>query len=738
VYRQVIARILVVTLLFSSASNSVSNTHAQKSTERTLRNTRRIIVKFKTPEAWNELESTTSGLATHRLNASAMSALGVSAGAKINHVREMSGEAHVIEVASETSDAEFQNVVARLRASSNIEFADPDQIRFPLYVPDDTEYTNQWGLTPPSSGDYGIDAEGAWDIITGSSSIVVAVLDSGILFGHPDLAGRTLSGYDFITDTLVANDGDGKDGDPSDPGDWITVSENASGYFQGCGVSGSSWHGTHVAGTIGAASDNNTGVSGINWVSKILPIRVLGKCGGYDSNIVDGMRWAAGLSVPGVPANPTPAKVLNMSLGGELAFNESGCPSIYQTAIDDIQQQRGAVIVVAAGNSNKNANRFVPANCAGVITVAATTREGDRASYSNYGNVVEIAAPGGSLSDSILSTLNNGTTVPATHGYEYYAGTSMATPHVAGVVSLMLSLKGYLSPNTILSILRDTATPFPSGSTCNTSLCGTGIVNAKAALLAVQALPPLDKKLYLPLTYKGSATGVMRRVGKSRSRSSDARHTARAPSERDNSTLKMKSGQANVCLRSFLPVTFRSGTSLPPPPLGALQNGDFDSGKTIWNGSSTNCDPLIYNVNDPFWQSQINNGANIFPRSGEWSAWFSSYSNTQEQASLNQRFIVQSNAPYLSFYHLIASVENLCVDGAGNDVDVGYVKINNTQLSKYALCAATNTNELWVKPPALDLSAFAGQAIALSFEFKADAERDSAWLIDDITFSATP
>src|SRR5262249_18704579 len=139
---------------------------------------------------------------------------------------------------------------------------------------------------------------------------------------HPDLAGRYVGGYDFITNAQVANDGqfttatNDRDPDPSDPGDWITAAESASDFFAGCPIANSSWHGTHVAGTIGAASGNGTGVAGINWVSKILPARVLGKCGGYLSDIADAIQWSAGLSVPGVPNNPNPARVLNLSLGG--------------------------------------------------------------------------------------------------------------------------------------------------------------------------------------------------------------------------------------------------------------------------------------------------------------------------------------------------------------------------------------------------------------------------------------
>ena len=224
-------------------------------------------------------------------------------------------------------------------------------------------------------------------------------------------------------------------------------------------------------------------MTGINWVSMILPVHVLGKCGGIDSDVIDGLRWAAGLAVPGVPANPNPAKVANLSLGGSGA-----CGGSWQSAINDVNAV-GMVVVVAAGNSNADASNFTPASCNGVITVAATGRNGSRASYSNYGSKVEISAPGGNPNDAsdpgILSTINTGTTSPAADTYAYYMGTSMATPHVTGVVSLMFSLNPSLTPSQVLQILQSTARPFPAGSTCNTSLCGSGMLDAAAAVNAV-------------------------------------------------------------------------------------------------------------------------------------------------------------------------------------------------------------------------------------------------------------
>jgi len=283
-------------------------------------------------------------------------------------------------------------------------------------------------------------------------------------------------GYDFITSVAMANDGNGRDSNPSDPGDWVVANE----CYSGSPASNSSWHGTHTAGTIGAASNNSMGVAGVNWTSKILPVRVLGKCGGTTSDIADAMRWSAGLSVSGVPANANPAKVLNLSLGGSGA-----CGATYQDAVNAITAA-GTTVVVSAGNSNADAINYRPGNCTGVITVAATDRDGGRASYSNYGSTIEISAPGGDQSytndpNGVLSTLNTGTQAPIADAYVYYQGTSMAAPHVAGVASLLYSRKPSLTPAEVLTILQNNVTGFPSG-TCNTSICGRGIVNAGAAV----------------------------------------------------------------------------------------------------------------------------------------------------------------------------------------------------------------------------------------------------------------
>ncbi len=410
-----------------------------------------------------------------------MSRLNTAAGIRLQYLRPMSGNANVLSLPERRPLAQVKAISVLLINLPEVTYAEPDQILFPALIPNDPLFSNQWDLF----GTNGINGPAAWDITTGSGDIVVADIDTGIT-NHVDLGGRTVPGYDFISDPLVANDGNGRDPDPNDPGDWITQAESNSGYFAGCPASNSSWHGTHTAGTIGAASNNGIGIAGINWNSKILPVRVLGKCGGYTSDIVDGMRWAAGLSVTGVPTNAYPAKVLNLSLGGSGA-----CSTIWQGAVNDVNTA-GAVVVVAAGNNNADAGNFSPANCNGVITVAATNINGSRAFYSNYGSKVEISAPGGAQSaandpNGILSTLNTGLTSPAADNYVYYQGTSMATPHVTGVISLMFSLNPLLTPSQVLQILQSNTRPFPSGSTCNTSLCGSGMLDAAAA---VNAVPP--------------------------------------------------------------------------------------------------------------------------------------------------------------------------------------------------------------------------------------------------------
>lgn len=426
--------------------------------------TDRLIVKLRVPLASAQMHTITS--------ANQASTLSHVAGVQLAAVRAMSGGGQVVRLPQLMTVAEAQAVADKLQSDPNVEYAEPDRIRHPMLVPNDAYYSGyQWNL----NGTYGIQAPAAWNTTTGSTGVVVAVLDTGITT-HAELVGRTLPGYDFISDTFVSNDGDLRDADPTDPGDWVTAGEIAA-HAPPCSGSAenSSWHGTAISGLIGAISNNSAGVAGINWVSKILPVRVMGKCGGYVSDIVDGMRWAAGLSVSGVPDNANPAKVLNLSLG-----STGTCSTTEQNAINEIVALN-KVVVVAAGNESGDVANSAPAGCSGVIAVAATTRSGSHTSISNTGSLVTISAPGGESTDGIYMLTNTGTTVPVSDTYGGYYGTSASAAAVSGVVSLMFSVNSQLSPTQVKNILQSTASAFPD-STCTTTTCGAGIVNAAAAV----------------------------------------------------------------------------------------------------------------------------------------------------------------------------------------------------------------------------------------------------------------
>ena len=379
------------------------------------------------------------------------------------HVFKLNGRKHLKEV---------EKLAAEMMARDpDIEYAEPDRIMTHMATANDPYYAQQWHYTDTTGG---LRLPTAWDKSTGTG-VVVAVIDTGYR-PHADLSGQILAGYDFISTAAIGNDGNGRDSDASDPGDWVAAGECGAG----SPASGSSWHGTHVAGTIAAATNNGVGVAGVAFGAKIVPVRVLGKCGGYTSDIADAIVWSSGGTVSGVPNIAARAQVINMSLGGGGA-----CDTTTQNAINSARS-RGTVVIVAAGNENQNASNSNPANCSGVVTVAATTRAGGKASYSNYGTVVDVAAPGGGTGGSILSTLNSGTSSPGSDTYAGYQGTSMATPHVAGVAALMLAKNAALTPDQIESKLKSTARAFPA--TC--SGCGTGIVDAAAAVASATGTTP--------------------------------------------------------------------------------------------------------------------------------------------------------------------------------------------------------------------------------------------------------
>ncbi|CAH1386132.1 S8 family peptidase [Candidatus Nitrotoga sp. M5] len=407
--------------------------------------------------------------------------------------RAMSLDRFVFRFSKPLTWAEAEIIVNRVRQSVNVESVEPDTRANHSMVPNDTFASDQWNLkssaTFPGSADLGR----AWDLTVGSSDTVIAVVDTGVR-PNIEFVTRLLPGYDFISNPLSSNDGDGRDNNALDPGDWTHAGECGSGSE----ATNSSWHGTHITGIVASTGNNSAGIAGINWMTRILPVRVLGKCGGDGSDIIDGMMWAAGIAVPGVPINPHPAQIINMSLGGSRPGGCSG--TVYPEAINQIKA-KGALIIVAAGNSDSEAASFVPASCTGVTTVGAVGPYGYRASYSNFssGYKVDISAPGGDIATygieaGILSTVNSGKTVPESGAVDYKNGTSMAAPHVSGVASLALALDPQIAPEMLIISMIYGSRAFPSDSQCTIyyPLCGWGVLDAYATLQVVDALKPFS------------------------------------------------------------------------------------------------------------------------------------------------------------------------------------------------------------------------------------------------------
>ncbi len=441
-------------------------------------------------------------------------------------------------------------LAAAVAADADVEWAEVDHRRFVQAAPSDPLYpgglttttpvVGQWYLRAPDAAvKSSINIEPAWAITTGSSNVVIADIDTGIT-SNPDLQGKVFGasfagtnsatpyGYDFVgygneaDGVVTANDGDGADPDPSDPGDWITTAEDAAtgGPFSGCGVSNSSWHGTQTAGILGASTNNGTGMASAGYNTMIVPVRALGKCGGFDSDIIAAAEWAGGIAQGSVPVNTHPARVINMSLGASGA-----CTAAYQDALT-LLRDNGVIVVAAAGNDEGLAVG-APANCKPALTDADQTpiviavtglrHTGTKVGFADIGPEVTIAAPGGNCVNTdvnlpclypILTTTNSGTTVPASATYttsfgEVSLGTSFSTPLVAGTVALMLSAAPQLTNSQLISLLKGTAAAFPTTSDsanvpvcmaptgavqdeciCTTTTCGAGMLNAGAAVAA--------------------------------------------------------------------------------------------------------------------------------------------------------------------------------------------------------------------------------------------------------------
>ncbi|MCO4275047.1 S8 family serine peptidase [Pseudarthrobacter sp. HLT3-5] len=441
----------------------------------------KFIVEFK--------ETTANATPNGRANAWGKAAK--SQGVKVQELRTLATGGTLIEADRALSGQAAEDFMAEIAASGSVDYVEPDARMTVALTPNDPRYGEQWDFT----GTNGMRVPGAWDVATGTG-VTVAVIDTGIT-AHPDLDANVLPGYDFVSDATAARDGNGRDANAQDQGDWYAAGE--------CGQStagNSSWHGTHVAGTVAAVTGNATGVAGVAPNAKVVPVRVLAKCGGSLSDIADAIIWSAGGTVSGIPANANPATVINMSLGGSGA-----CGSTYQAAINSAVS-RGATVVVAAGNSNQDASGFRPANCNSVVSVAASNPSGSLSYYSNYGSTVDLTAPGGDVrvaGGGILSTINTGTSTPGSAGYASYQGTSMAAPHVAGLAALMKSKSSTLTPAQVESTLKQGTRAMPGG--CTTG-CGTGLSDATKTmgLLGGVTPPPSGNLLLNPGFESGAAS----------------------------------------------------------------------------------------------------------------------------------------------------------------------------------------------------------------------------------------
>ncbi len=427
------------------------------------------------------------------------------------HLHARGGRTHLLDFGRVLSGEEAEQMAEKLRARSDVEWVVPnerEQLLQSATEPNDPLFSSQWWLHVPSGSSQNIvterrrglsDFRTAWGLNTGANSAIVAVLDTGIT-PHPELTGvgRVLSGWDFVSDVPHAGDGNGRDADPADPGDGLTDAEVATTTFKGCMAGTSSWHGTSIAGMLAANTNNSLAEAAISWNGRVLPVRVAGKCGAAVTDIIDGMRWAAGLAVTNTPVNPNPARILTISFGGSAA-----CNAAYQEAIDELARI-GVVIVAAAGNEHTGVLR--PASCANVVGVAALNRDGFKASYSNFGPQVVISTVGGDpglgaawdalADDGLLMLTNAGFRAPGNPTSAYRAGTSFSTPIVAGALSLMLSVNANLTRDQLITGLRRSARPHvtstqarncsndnPGRCVCTTSTCGVGILDANQALI---------------------------------------------------------------------------------------------------------------------------------------------------------------------------------------------------------------------------------------------------------------
>lgn len=535
--RKLLMTSLTAAVAVFPASVALSNSPVERQLKKTARPAaqpmiHQLIVKLRNPTAAEKVSA---------LGGTRMSALSKTAGVKLTAVRAMSGDASVVKLDAPMTLADAQAMAAQLAADPSVEYAEPDvPVKKFQATPTDASFAGrQWTMQVPGTtfqstinlqgggmkaftNGGGANFQSAWPTTQGANTVRVAVIDTGVTLTHPDIAAAIVpnSGYDFVSGNVaglppnfVANDGDGRDADPTDPGDWVTAAEKAM-YATSCddgeaGDTSSSWHGTHMTGIVAAVwggTAAGTSTAGAAPNVRIVPVRGLGKCGGLTSDIVDAMRWSAGLTVPMAPANPNPAKVLNLSLGGD-----NMCAETTQTAVNEILAA-GVVIVAATGNEGA-AQVSSPASCTGVIAVTAHVINGENADYANIGSQVAVSAPGGGqgtmltvptllTSDSayfVWSTSLFGATTPASAvsatdartgpAIVGFIGTSPATPHVAATAALLFSLSPGLTPAAIRDLITNTQSvrPHPAGGFCLANAqgmgnCGSGLLDSGRAI----------------------------------------------------------------------------------------------------------------------------------------------------------------------------------------------------------------------------------------------------------------
>jgi serine protease len=549
--------------------------------------------------------------------------------------------------------------LARLRTDPAVVYAEIDQRRYVHAEPDDPLYLDQWYLQNASATPSAVDAETTWDITTGSTGTVIADIDTGVRFEHPDLLraaagdeGRLLPGYDFISDPAVGNTGLGRNPDATDPGDWVTSAEASAAPFKGCTTTDSTWHGTRVSGILGAITNNALGIAGLTWSSWILPVRALGKCGGSDSDIEAAMLWAAGIHVDGVPDNPYPASIENLSLGAA-----GSCPQSFQDVIN-LVAQRGVLVVASAGNDGGPV--AAPANCAGVVAVAGLRHAGTKVGYSNLGPEIVLSAPAGNCGTAVAgapclysldTTFNFGTTTPTTNGYTDQThtnlGTSFSAPIVSGIAALMLAVNANLKSGALLARLKESSLPFPQSSidtnpqppvchipagaadvqdsecicTLDGTTCGAGMANAFGAVgaalrpIAAVAVPAgAAPGSNLQLQALGSAAACNHVITGYQWSSNDPNHPVSSPNSSSTSVLVPSSGSFTVTLTVFddsMPSRSDAAT-IVVSPTGATTTAPSSAGSAACPKARSIASPVAVSVSPSSASLQAGMGSQAF------------------------------------------------------------------------------------------------------------------------------